>query len=152
MFLGPSRGDETVLVAEDEPTVQRLIRDVLENKGYRVLLADDGESALKLIREMSGKIHLLITDVVMPRMNGRDLAAQLRARYSHLKVLYISGYIGKASVKIAELGPATSFLSKPFSSEALARKIRLLLDSPPPDHPAAPPPDPHRRSPHRHSL
>jgi PAS domain S-box-containing protein len=138
MFLGPSQGTETVLVAEDEPTVRRLIKDVLENKGYRVLLADDGESALEVVDEKGGDFHLLIADVVMPRMNGRELAAQLRSRYPRLKVLYFSGYIGKASVKIAELGPGTSFLSKPFSSEALARKIRLLLDSPPPGRPASP--------------
>jgi PAS domain S-box-containing protein len=133
MFLGPSRGSETVLVAEDEPTVQRLIRDVLQNKGYRVLSAGDGDAALEVAAAEGGKIDLLITDVVMPRMNGRELANEIQARNPLLKVLFISGYIGKSSVKIAELGPGTSFLSKPFSSEALARKIRLLLDSPPHD-------------------
>ncbi len=132
VFLGPSRGSETVLVAEDEPTVQRLIREVLSSKGYRVLQADDGAEALAVVEKHNAPVHLLITDVVMPRMNGRELVTELRSRYPQLKVLYISGYIGKASVKIAELGPGTSFLSKPFSAEALARKIRLLLDAPAP--------------------
>jgi PAS domain S-box-containing protein len=133
MFLGPSQGSETVLVAEDEPAVQRLIKDVLQNKGYRVLSAVDGEEALGVAAAEGGNIDLLITDVVMPRMNGRDLADELRARNPLLKVLYISGYVGKSSVKIAALGPGTSFLSKPFSPEALARKSRLLLDAPPAD-------------------
>jgi two-component system cell cycle sensor histidine kinase/response regulator CckA len=130
-FFGPSMGTEVVLVAEDEPPVQRLIRDVLENKGYRVLIANDGTSALQVAADQKGRIDLLIADVVMPQMNGRELAAQLRSECPRLKVLFISGYIGKASMKVGELGPGTSFLSKPFSSGALARKIRLLLDAPP---------------------
>lgn len=133
------RGRNNVLVTENEPTVQRLIRDVLETKGHEVLIAKDGEAALEVAARHNGKIDLLITDVVMPQMNGRELAAELRSKYPPLKVLFISGYIGKASVKIAELGPGISFLSKPFSSGTLARKIRLLMDTPAP-RPAAPEP------------
>jgi PAS domain S-box-containing protein len=131
LFPEPSQGKETVLVAEDEPPVRTLICEVLEGKGYRVLLASNGEEALRVTSEHAGRIGLLITDIVMPGgMNGREMAAELKAKYPALKVLYISGYIGKASVKIAELDGSTSFLTKPFSPEALARKIRLLLDTP----------------------
>lgn len=130
LFPEPSQGKETVLVAEDEPSVRKLICDVLEGKGYRVLLASSGEEALPVNSEQAERIDLLITDMVTSGMYGRETAAGLQAKYPALKVLYISGYIGKASVKIAELDGSTSFLTKPFSPEALARKIRLLLDTP----------------------
>jgi PAS domain S-box-containing protein len=135
-----ARGSETVLVASDDATVREPIRDVLCSRGYRALLAEDGRAGLE-VAGSSGPIDLLIADVVMPRMNGRELAEELRLKHPRLKVLYISGYIGSASVRVAELGPNTSFLSKPFSTEALGRKIRLLLDSPDsPDSPPGPPP------------
>ena len=105
--------------------------EVLREKGCRVLRAGEGEEAIALAGAGEEDIDLLITDLVMPRMNGRDLAAELHKTNPRLKVLYISGYIGKASVRIAELGPGTSFLSKPFSPESLARKLRLLLDTEP---------------------
>jgi|GEM_PF-925072 len=128
LVLGPSSGNETVLIAEDETAVQRLTRDVLELKGYNVLVADDGMEALRVAEEHIGTIGLLVTDLVMPRLNGRELAARLRESNPRIKVLYISGYIGRTGVRVAELGPRTSFLSKPFSPQSFARKVRLLLD------------------------
>jgi PAS domain S-box-containing protein len=137
----PLRGSETVLVAHDEPAVQRLIRDVLEARGYRVLISEGRGSDLEAA-DAHGPIDLLITDVAAARRNGRELAEKLRAKLPRLKVLFLTGYIGDASVRIAELGPDTSFLSKPFSPEALARKIRLLLDTRPRPCPAARPAGP----------
>lgn len=125
-----SRGFRTVLVATDERPVLEMVCEVLRDRGCRVLRAGDGEAAIALAGDGEEDVDLLITDLVMPRMNGYDLAAELRKTIPQLKVLYISGYIGKASVRIAELGPGTSFLSKPFSPDALARKVRLLLEDP----------------------
>jgi len=135
-LTGPSAGSRTVLVAEDEPAVLRRIQGLLQEEGYTVLLAEDGESALAYAAGQ-GAIDLLITDVVLPRGDGRELADELRSRHPRLKVLFISGYIGSASVRVAELGPDTSFLAKPFSSETLARKIRVLMDTTTPGRPAA---------------
>ena len=126
--LGPTRGSETVLVAEDEEAVRRLMHDVLESRGYRVLIAGDGDEALHIARHFEGEIDLLVTDLVMPEINGRELARAVRERRPSVRVLYISGYIGRASIRVAELGPRTSFLSKPFSPQSFARKVRLLLD------------------------
>jgi PAS domain S-box-containing protein len=137
-----SQGSGTVLVAVDERSAQHSIKQILQKNNRRVLLAEDGVAALEAA-SADDTMELLITDVVMPRMNGRELALELRVKHPHLKVLYLSGHIGRASVSVAELGPNTSFLSKPFSSEALARKIRLLLESPPPEQ-RAPDHDPAR--------
>jgi PAS domain S-box-containing protein len=124
---GGSAGPGTVLVAMDERSVLRLTRQVLQQTGRRIRTAHDGEAALDEASRCD-HIDMLIADVVLPGMNGRELATELRRSHPQLKVLFISGYIGKASVSIAELGPNTSFLSKPFSPEALARKIRLLSE------------------------
>jgi PAS domain S-box-containing protein len=130
----PSRGAGTVLVAVDERSVLRLIKRVLQRSDHRVRTVQNGDAALEVASECD-TIDLLITDVVLPGMNGRDLAAELRVNHPQLKVLYISGHIGRASVSVVELGPKTSFLSKPFSPEALARKIRLLIESQPSEPP-----------------
>jgi len=129
VVLGPAEGTETVLVAEDEPAVRKLVCEVLEERGYRVLPAGDGQEALRVADGDSGRIDLLVTDLVMPHMNGRELALKLGEGRDDLKVLYISGYIGQSSIRVAELGPGASFLSKPFSPQSLARKVRLLLDA-----------------------
>jgi PAS domain S-box-containing protein len=126
----PAPGPLTAVVAEDDPAIQRLIGEAMRSTGYDVLTANDGVEALEVAVDHGGPVHLLISSMVIPRLNGRELAAELRSRFPALKVLYISGYIGRASVSIAELGPGTSFLSKPFTAESLSRKIRLLLDAP----------------------
>jgi PAS domain S-box-containing protein len=121
----PTPGSETILLVEDEEVVRNLTRTVLQRSGYRVLEASDGLEALQLSDRHTGPIHLLVTDVVMPHMNGRDLAQQVTRRRPATKVLYMSGYTGPAN----ELpGADAAFIPKPFAPDALARQVRALLD------------------------
>jgi PAS domain S-box-containing protein len=122
------RGWETVLLAEDQEDVRRLARRVLEMHGYAVLEARNGEEALQVAGGYGGEIRLLVTDVVMPRMSGRHLADRLAAGRPHVRVLYLSGYTEDAIVHHGVLDPAMAFLQKPFTPEALARKVREVLD------------------------
>ena len=122
----PRGGSETVLLCEDEPDLRELTREVLEEFGYRVLEAADGRHALEVSAGHTGPIHLLLTDVVMPRMNGSDLAAQL-TRERPLRVLYMSGYTETSVVRRGDV-PGAAFLQKPFSPTALARTVREVLD------------------------
>jgi len=124
----PAAGTETVLVAEDEQIVRVLIRKVLEQAGYTVLLAGGGAEALQLAERHAGPIHLLVTDVVMPDMNGRELARRLLERRPDTKVLYVSGYADVAVERHGVLDPGTAFMQKPFSPSALARRVRDVLD------------------------
>jgi PAS domain S-box-containing protein len=126
---GVSRGTETILVVEDEPAVLALSQRALEAQGYVVLAASDATTALRLVERHGGTIHLLLTDVVMPGMSGRDLADQLAARRPGTRVLYMSGYPGDAVVQHGELQPGAAFLQKPFSPDSLARKVRDVLDA-----------------------
>ncbi len=121
-------GMETVLVAEDAGGVRTVARQVLKRHGYVVLTAADGETALELAAEQAGAIHLLVTDVIMPEMSGRQLADRLREARPDLKVLYVSGYTDDAIVRHGILEPGIAFLQKPFTPEALARKVREVLD------------------------
>ncbi|HLF56296.1 MAG TPA: response regulator, partial [Thermoanaerobaculia bacterium] len=122
------RGHETVLLVEDEPAVRNIGRIALERHGYRVLEAGDGAAALALVE--SGKIEfdLLVTDLVMPQMSGRDLADHLRARRPGLKVLFVSGYVDDALEREGLEFGEREFLSKPFSLKDLARAVRRRLD------------------------
>ncbi len=124
-------GSETVLLVEDEPEVRGLARDILHQQGYTVLEAADGDEALRIGREHGGPIHLLVTDVVMPQMGGRELADHLRAGRQETKVLYVSGYTDDAILHqgVSETGMA--FLPKPFTASALAHKVREVLDAAP---------------------
>jgi PAS domain S-box-containing protein len=125
--VGSSLGTETVLVVEDEPAVRNLVRTVLERRGYAVLAAEDGAAALDLVDKHTGVIHVLLTDVVMPGINGRDLAARVRARRPTIKVVFMSGYTADIPTELGvEGGPV--FLSKPFSERALTSKLREVLD------------------------
>jgi PAS domain S-box-containing protein len=126
---GAGRGTETILVVEDEPAVLALSQRALETHGYVVLAASDATTALRLVERHGGTIHLLLTDVVMPGMSGRDLADQLAARRPGTRVLYMSGYPGDAVVQHGELQPGAAFLQKPFSPDGLARKVRDVLDA-----------------------
>jgi CheY-like chemotaxis protein len=121
----PRGGTETVLLCEDEPDVRELAREVLEDYGYAVLEAKDGEEALERAAGHTGSIHLLLTDVIMPRMNGSELVARL-TRERPLKVLYMSGYTETAMIRGSV--PDAPFLQKPFSPLALARTVRAVLD------------------------
>lgn len=120
-------GQETVLVAEDDERVRRLVREVLEHYGYNVLSAVSGDDALELAERQSGTIDLLLTDVVMPKMSGRRVADRLRALQPATKVLYMSGYTDESIVHHGVLDPDTPFLQKPFTPQVLARKVRDVL-------------------------
>lgn len=121
-------GKETILVAEDQDAVRILICEVLTSKGYRILVASRGEEALRIAREHPGPIHLLVTDVVMPGISGRELARNLAVLQPELKVLYMSGYTGNAMVHHGMLEEGLIFIQKPFSPDALARKVREVLE------------------------
>ena len=138
--LAPARGAETILLAEDEETVRRLASRVLQRAGYTVLEAADGEDALRVAGAYAGRIELLITDVVMPRMGGRDLAARLLAQRPELKVLYVSGYTDEAVARHGVLDPGTVFIEKPFTPEVLTECVRRVIDEARAGSPAGPPP------------
>lgn len=121
------RGSETVLLVEDEDAVRSLVREILELDGYAVIEARDGAEALVLTRKHSGPIDLLLTDVVMPGMSGRELAEQLTRARPTLKVLYTSGYTDDAVLRHGVLADGQAFLQKPFDRECLGRKLRTLL-------------------------
>ena len=119
---------ESILVVEDEEDVRRVARRFLEQRGYRVLEARDGVEALRVSAGHPEPIHLLVTDMIMPGMRGQELAERLVRSRPEMKVLYISGYTGGSIMEKGELEAGYAFLGKPFSSEALARKVRELLD------------------------
>jgi len=121
-------GTEIVLLAEDDERVRGLVRAVLEGYGYRVLEAEGGSAALSVSERHEGPIHLLLTDVVMPKMSGRELANHLARSRPGMKVLYMSGYTDESIVHHGVLDAGTPFIQKPFEPEALARKVRELLD------------------------
>ena len=123
-------GSETVLVVEDEPAVRSLVQAVLERHGYIVLVAEDGAGALDVVDKHPGPIHVLLTDIVMPGMNGRDLAGVVTARRPSIRVIFMSGYTADIPTGLGvEGGPL--FLSKPFSEQALTSKLREAFDAPP---------------------
>jgi CheY-like chemotaxis protein len=124
----PARGSETVLVVEDEDAVRSLTCMVLEGRGYRVLRARNGAEGLRTAERHAGPIDLLITDVVMPVLGGREMAERLLARYPALKVLYVSGYTEDAVLCDGIRQAQALFLQKPFSPADLARKAREALD------------------------
>jgi CheY-like chemotaxis protein len=121
-------GTETVLLVEDEEVVRRLARNVLASKGYTVLEASSGEAAISLGESHPARIDLVITDVVMPGMTGRELADRLNARLPGARLLYISGYAEEDVLGQDELESGLPFLSKPFSPDQLLRKVREALD------------------------
>ncbi len=122
-------GSETILVVEDEMSVRKLAAEFLGSNGYRVLEAQDGAEALQVCEEHRAPIHLLLTDVVMPGMSGRELAVRLVGARPEMKVIYVSGYTDDAIVQHGVREEGTVFLQKPFSLDALARTVREALDS-----------------------
>ncbi|MGA2477360.1 MAG: PAS domain S-box protein [Spirochaetia bacterium] len=127
---GPAlRGHETILLVEDEPASLKLIRKMLEGQGYTVLTAGTPGEAIRLAREHVGEIHLLMTDVIMPEMNGRDLARNLLSLYPHLKRLFASGYTANVIAHHGVLSEGVHFIQKPFSIRVLAAKVREALDN-----------------------
>ena len=122
----------TVLLVEDEPAVMRLTRRMLEKLGYTVLAAESGGEALRLSAAHAEPIHLLISDVIMPGMRGRDLADQLRAARPTLQVLFMSGYTADVLAPQGVLAADIAFLQKPFTFDELAARVRALVDDAPP--------------------
>jgi len=123
------RGSETILVVEDEDEVRDVVLQALGINGYSVLQARDGREALAIADRQPGPIHLLVTDVVMPHMNGRELAEQLSPRRPEMKVLYMSGYTNDFVRSPSAGDQQTAFLQKPFSCETLGQKVRGVLDA-----------------------
>ncbi|OGP92950.1 MAG: hypothetical protein A2156_10380 [Deltaproteobacteria bacterium RBG_16_48_10] len=124
------QGSETIFLVEDDEKVRKFIRDALRKYGYRILEAANGEQALGLVEKHAGEdIHLLLTDIVMPGMNGRDCAECLTAFHPEMKVLYMSGHTEGAIVHQGVLEPGTAFLQKPFTLRALAQKVRQVLEN-----------------------
>ena len=121
-------GHETVLVVEDEDALRELDRQVLMRYGYRVLHACSGPEAVAIVKAHPGAIHLLLTDVVMPTMSGRELADILQTLQPEMKVLYTSGYTADAIVRHGVSEASMAFIQKPMSPPALARKVREVLD------------------------
>jgi PAS domain S-box-containing protein len=128
----PGPGRETILLVEDEENLRQLTRRSLENQGYTVIDAADGATAIRLSQAHKGPIHLLLTDVIMPGMNGRELANQVSASRPDMKVLYMSGYTENHIGHNGTLDQGITLLQKPFTLPALQAKVREVLDTPPP--------------------
>lgn len=122
------KGGETILVVEDERDVRSLIVQILRKQGYKVLTAASGREAYEVCAQLKGKIDLLLTDVVMPGMSGRDLAEKLLVWQPKMKVLYMSGYTDDTMIRYGVLEEGINFIQKPFSMEALSQKVRRVLD------------------------
>jgi CheY-like chemotaxis protein len=120
------QGSETILLVEDEEAVRALAAFILRRSGYTILAARNADEALGMSERHPGRIHLLLTDVIMPGLNGRELAQRLTARRPDTKVLYISGY---AQAHGALIGPDAAYLQKPFTTRTLARRVREVLDA-----------------------
>jgi nitrogen-specific signal transduction histidine kinase/ActR/RegA family two-component response regulator len=124
-------GNETILIVEDEPAILKLTRMMLERKGYSVLSAATPAEAIKMAENHIDKIHLLMTDVVMPGMNGRDLAWHLTTLYPDIKLLFMSGYTANVIAHQGVLDEGVAFIQKPFSMADVAEKLREVLDTAP---------------------
>ena len=124
----PARGRETLLLVEDEPLILRMAKRVLGELGYTVLTASDGPEALEVLARHAGDVQLLITDVVMPKMSGKELAARVTALRPDMRVLYSSGYAADAIGEDGVLGDGINFLAKPYVPSRLADAVRDVLD------------------------
>jgi CheY-like chemotaxis protein len=124
-----STGEETILLVEDETMVRRVARDALVSFGYKVLDAGSGIEALSLCREYQGEIHLILTDVIMPGMNGPEFVERIRPDRPGAKVIYMSGYTGDVVSRKGLPKDGDSFLAKPFRPSVLGEKVRGVLDS-----------------------
>jgi two-component system, cell cycle sensor histidine kinase and response regulator CckA len=125
---GEDRGTETILLVEDQPALRLLAKRVLEAAGYTVVDSANGQEAIAKSDAFDGPIHLLLTDVVMPGMNGRVVAAEITARRAHTRVLFTSGYTDDAILRHGVLDDASRFISKPYTPTELRRKVRQAID------------------------
>jgi CheY-like chemotaxis protein len=124
------RGSEAVLLIEDDSRIRKIVAKALSAAGYRVTVAADGGDALDVVARQGSPPDLVVTDVVMPGMDGRTLASELRRRHPGLRVLYISGYAGDVLAERGVLESGIQFLEKPFTSDALLERVRALLAEP----------------------
>jgi CheY-like chemotaxis protein len=124
------RGNETVLVVEDEKPVQKMVRGILTRLGYSVLEAGEGQEALELCGSHTAPIHLMVTDVVMPGMAGPDLARAVKILRPETKIVFMSGYTENSMLQHELIEPDANFLQKPFTPEEFAQRIRDVLDRP----------------------
>jgi signal transduction histidine kinase/ActR/RegA family two-component response regulator len=130
----PSRaehGHETILLVEDEPSILKMTRSILRKLGYQVLAAESPAGALQLARQFPGELHLLVTDVVMPEMDGRELAREILALHPNLRHLFMSGYPADIIADHGVLDDGVNFIHKPFSRKDLGNKVREVLDGAP---------------------
>jgi PAS domain S-box-containing protein len=125
----PPRGSETILVVEDEDAVRALLCSILQKQGYVLLRARNGAEGLLVCEKYAGKIDLMMTDVIMPSMNGSDLAERLRSVRPGMRVLFMSGYTDAAIMHHGVLSAGAAFIEKPFTMQAVARKVREVLDA-----------------------
>jgi two-component system cell cycle sensor histidine kinase/response regulator CckA len=123
-----ARGTETIMVVEDDESVRELVRLILEGNGYRVHAVGDPSDAARVCREVPAGVDLLLTDVVMPQVSGRELAECLAADNPGLRVLFMSGYSDEAVYRHGVLSPDAAFIEKPFTERTLTRKVREVLD------------------------
>jgi len=121
-------GKETILLVEDDPLVRGLAQEILKSRGYSILVAERPDAALEICRQHAGPIDLVLTDVIMPGMNGRDMADEILAMRPEVGVLFMSGYTNTVAMRNGSSGKLTSFLQKPFSPTVLGRKVREMLD------------------------
>ena len=127
---GTRRGSETILLVEDEEAVRNVVRDALRRHGYRVLEAPNGGEALLICEQHGAEIDLLLTDLILPHMNGRQLAERVAPLRPAMKVLFMSGYTGEAVIQHGVLDSGASFLQKPVTPDVLTRRLRAVLDAP----------------------
>jgi DNA-binding NtrC family response regulator len=128
---GLPRGEETILVVEDEEKVRKLIVGILTQQGYKVLEASYGDDALSMLGKHKVPIHLILVDVVMPGMSGPDLVKRLVSLHPKMKVLYMSGYTDSTIVHHGVLEKGVNYVQKPFTMDGLAKKVREVLDKDP---------------------
>jgi PAS domain S-box-containing protein len=129
------RGNETILIVEDEEEVRKLAGKILERQGYRILEASQGDDALRISERHGGPIDLILVDVIMPGMSCSELAKHLKSPHPKMKVLYMSGYTDNAIVRHGVLEKGVNYIQKPFTMEGLARKVREVLDKDSDKHP-----------------
>ena len=128
----PVGGSETILVVEDHPMVRSLVTRTLSERGYVVIAADGGEAALTAAEQSDRPIDLVVSDLVMPGLGGRQVASRIRSVQPRAKVLYMSGYTDDPAIRRGDFEPASAFIPKPFGSDALLRRVREVLDGTPP--------------------
>jgi CheY-like chemotaxis protein len=128
VFAGSGAGTETILLVEDDEDVRAVVGEILRSHGYTVLETHDGDQALQLSAVHEGVIHLVVTDLVMPHMGGRELIDRMMPRRPDVRVLFVSGYADDTITDYDALG--AGFLEKPFAAPDLVRKVREVLDTP----------------------